>query len=162
MEISAEILKVLKSDAEAHLGQAIDEAVITCPAYFAAVEIESTKQAGELAGFHVREVHQGADGCPRVFYGVENMREGETALVCDLGGGTFDATILSFSNGVFVPLASMGSRKLGGHDWTMELVALVAERFEEMSGQGPALRPGSQPVALRGLRTSQTRYGEIA
>jgi molecular chaperone DnaK len=136
VEISAEILKALKADAELSLGVALDEAVITCPAYFAAIEIENTKRAGEMAGFHVREIVKEPTAAA-VYYGVEQMRDGEQMLVCDLGGGTFDATILAFEKGVFIPRASMGDRQLGGHDWTMELVESVAERFHARVGEDP-------------------------
>ncbi len=136
VEISAEILKTLKGDAEAFLGQPIDEAVITCPAYFASVEIENTKKAGELAGLNVREIVKEPTAAA-VFYGVENMKDGETVLVCDLGGGTYDATVLSFENGVFIPRASMGDRQLGGHDWTMTLVDMVAEALQQRLGDDP-------------------------
>ncbi len=136
VEISAEILRALKADAELYLGEQIEEAVITCPAYFAAIEIENTKLAGEMAGFRVREIVKEPTAAA-VYYGIENMRDGETILVCDLGGGTFDATALAYRNGVFAPLATKGDRQLGGHDWTMDLVDLVAERLEARFGDDP-------------------------
>jgi molecular chaperone DnaK len=136
VEISAEILKTLKADAELVLGEEIREAVITCPAYFASVEIENTKRAGELAGFHVREIVKEPTAAA-VYYGVDNMREGETVMVCDLGGGTYDATILRLAGGVFSPLCSSGDRRLGGHNWTMDLVDLAAGRFQEKFGEDP-------------------------
>jgi molecular chaperone DnaK len=136
VEISAEILKSLKADAEAFLGVSLEEAVITCPAYFAAVEIENTKRAGELAGFQVREIVKEPTAAA-VYYGIEKMEDGEAVMVCDLGGGTYDATILSFESGVFVPRASMGDRMLGGHDWTMELLELAAQRLREVFGEDP-------------------------
>ncbi len=136
VEISAEILKALKADAEAHFGEQVEEAVITCPAYFNAIEIENTKHAGEMAGFNIREIIKEPTAAA-VYYGIENMRDGEIILVCDLGGGTFDATILKFEEGVFIPLASMGSRELGGHDWTMNLVEMVSEQFQKSFGDDP-------------------------
>lgn len=136
IEISAEILKSLKADAEAQLGEPLAEAVITCPAYFAAIEIENTRHAGELAGFRVREIIKEPTAAA-VYHGVENMKDGETVLVCDLGGGTFDATVLTYHKRVFQPLATLGDRKLGGHDWTMDLVELVAERFQQQYGDDP-------------------------
>jgi molecular chaperone DnaK len=136
IDISAEILKSLKSDAELFLGEEVHEAVITCPAYFPSVEIEATKRAGELAGFHVREIVKEPTAAA-VYYGVDNMRDGETIMVCDLGGGTYDATILKLSKGVFTPVCSSGDRQLGGHDWTMDLVDLVANRFREKTGEDP-------------------------
>jgi molecular chaperone DnaK len=136
IEISAEILKQLKSDAEGHLGQAVNEAVITCPAYFASLEIESTKAAGELAGFRVREIVKEPTAAA-VYYGIENMRDRETILVCDLGGGTYDATVMAFSEGVFAPLATRGDVQLGGHDWTLALETLVVERVQSQFGIDP-------------------------
>jgi len=136
VQISAEILKGLRRDAEIFFGQPLGEAVITCPAYFASIEIENTKAAGELAGLRVREVVKEPTAAA-VYYGVDNMRDGERVLVCDLGGGTFDATVLTLREGTFLPLASMGDRQLGGHDWTMELLAMVAEAVQERFGGDP-------------------------
>jgi molecular chaperone DnaK len=134
--ISAEILKSLNRDAEVHFGRSVDQAVITCPAYFTAIEIENTKRAGERAGLTVREIVKEPTAAA-VYYGVEHMRDGETTLVCDLGGGTYDATVLTLEHGVFVPRASKGSRERGGHDWTMALVELVAQRYEKQCGTDP-------------------------
>jgi molecular chaperone DnaK (HSP70) len=105
VEISTEILKVLKANAERNLGQNIEQAVITYPAYFTAVEIENTKKAGEQAGFKVKEIIK-EPVAAAIRYGIENLSDGERILVCDLGGGTYDATILSFKKGVFTPLAT--------------------------------------------------------
>lgn len=136
VEISAEILKVMKAAAEQSLGEEVTEAMITCPAYFTSNEIANTKQAGELAGFHVREIVKEPTAAA-VYYGVDNMRDGETVMVCDLGGGTYDATILRLQGGVFSPLCSSGDRQLGGHDWTMELADLAADRFAVTFGEDP-------------------------
>lgn len=136
VEISAEILKSLKADAELFMSMPLDEAVITCPAYFNTIEIENTKIAGEMAGFRVREIVKEPTAAA-VYYGIEEMNDGETILVCDLGGGTFDATILKLENGVFKPLASKGDRRLGGHDWTMSLVEMIAGRFQEKFNEDP-------------------------
>lgn len=136
VEISAEILKQLKVDAEAYLQAELRKAVITCPAYFAALEIENTKKAGEFAGFQIKEIIKEPTAAA-VYYGVENMQDGEKVLVCDLGGGTYDATLLAYQNGIFTPLASDGDRKLGGHDWTMDLVGIVSDRFLFEFGEDP-------------------------
>ncbi len=136
VEVSAEILKVLKRIAEDHLGETVDEAVITCPAYFNTIEIENTKRAGELAGLTVREIIKEPTAAA-VHYGVERMRDGETIMVCDLGGGTYDATILKLEGKRFNPLASSGSQEHGGHNWTLDLQALVADRFREQFGDDP-------------------------
>lgn len=137
VDISAEILRQLKADAEVFLNTSLPRAVITCPAYFAAVEIENTKKAGELAGFQVKEVVKEPTAAS-VYYGVENMQDGERVLVCDLGGGTYDATLLAYENGIFTPLSSAGSRILGGHDWTMDLVGLVSDYYLAEFGDDPS------------------------
>lgn len=136
VQISAEILKALKADAERHFGQPITQAVITCPAYFNSLEVENTKEAGVLAGLNVREIVKEPTAAA-VYYGMEHMSDGETVLVCDLGGGTFDATVLSLRGGIFTPLATMGDRRLGGHDWTEALKKLVVERFVDRFGEDP-------------------------
>ena len=136
VEISAEILKALKAAAESQLGQPVDEVVITCPAYFDANEIEDTKRAGEMAGMTVKEIVK-EPVAAAVYYGIERMKNGEKTLTCDLGGGTFDATILTLEQGKFTSIATMGNRHLGGHDWTMELVDLVAERSLEQFQEDP-------------------------
>lgn len=133
IEISAEILKVLKRDAEEHLGVSIDEAVITCPAYFQPHERENTQKAGELAGFKAPKIIAEPTAAA-VFHGVQSMREGEKIMVCDLGGGTFDATILALEKDVYVPKATVGNRKLGGHDWTEALVNLTRDRLLDLYG----------------------------
>jgi molecular chaperone DnaK len=128
IEISAQILMVLKNDAERINGRPIDEAVITCPAYFNTTEIENTKLAGEMAGLNVREIVKEPTAAA-IYYGIDNMKEGEVVMVCDLGGGTYDATVLKLENGVFQPITTKGNRTLGGHDWTSELRRVVCEQF---------------------------------
>ena len=136
VEISAEILKALKASAESQLGQPVDEVVITCPAYFDTNEVENTKRAGEMAGMTVREIVK-EPVAAAVYFGIDHMKDGEKTLTCDLGGGTFDATILTLEQGKFTSIATMGDRNLGGHDWTMELVDLVAEQSLEQFQEDP-------------------------
>ena len=133
VEISAEILKSLKESAETELGESVSKAVITCPAYFAAKEIAATRDAGILAGLDVLEIIKEPTAAA-VYFGVDYMEEDETMLVCDLGGGTYDATILHHKGGVFTPLATSGDRMMGGHDWTSDLFDLVKSRFYEETG----------------------------
>lgn len=133
VEISAEILKSLKESAESSLGESISKAVITCPAYFAAKEIAATRDAGILAGFDVLEIIKEPTAAA-VYYGVDHMEDDETILVCDLGGGTYDATILHHKDGVFSPLATSGDRMMGGHDWTSDLFDMVKSRFYQDTG----------------------------
>lgn len=140
IEISAEILRKLKSDAEAELGVSVDEAVITCPAYFDANEVEATKAAGELAGLEVKEIVR-EPVAAAVFWGVTNLREGEHVLVCDLGGGTYDATVLTLKEGQFKPISTKGNRRLGGDDWTAALTDEVILEFTDVFGENPADDP---------------------
>jgi len=135
-EISAEILKKLKRDAEAGLGEELGEAFVTCPAYFGGIEVEETFRAGELAGLDVKEVVR-EPVAAAVYWGAENLRPGERVLVCDLGGGTFDATILELRDTRFHPLATAGDRMLGGHDWTEVLLDEVRLRFTDIFGRDP-------------------------
>lgn len=133
VQISAEILRSLKLSAEARLNEKVAEAVITCPAYFGSNEIENTLRAGELAGFKVREIIKEPTAAA-LYFGVDHMQDGENVLVADLGGGTYDSTILLYSKGVFIPLATTGDRKMGGHDWTSDLMAIVMDRFFDTTG----------------------------
>ncbi|MCZ6793247.1 MAG: Hsp70 family protein [Planctomycetota bacterium] len=163
-EISAEILKALKGDAERHFGQRVDEAVITCPAYFNSNEIENTRTAGELAGLRVREIVKEPTAAA-VYYGLDNLSEGEKVMVCDLGGGTYDATILALENASFRPIASRGSRELGGHDWTEALRDLVAERFREKFGDDPRDDPINRNKLYQACEQAKrdlTRRPEVA
>lgn len=128
IQISAEILKKIKHDCEMELGETLNSAVITVPAYFAANEVENTREAGNLAGFDVPEIVKEPTAAA-VYYGVENLDDGDTLMVCDLGGGTYDASILTLDQGVFTPLATAGNRRLGGHDWTSSLLDYVADEL---------------------------------
>lgn len=145
IEISAEILKKIKADCEQYFGEKnpaaiVRKAVITCPAYFSANEVENTMKAGQLAGFDVQEIVREPTAAA-IYYGVEHMKEGSRVLVCDLGGGTFDASILAFENATFRPLATAGDRQLGGHDWTSDLRDLVVDSFTDIFGENPRMDP---------------------
>lgn len=135
-EISAEILKKLVTDASEHLGRQIKRAVITVPAYFNANQRALTQKAGELAGLKVEETLDEPEAAA-IFFGVSTLKDGERVLVCDLGGGTYDATILLLKNGVLKAERTRGSRELGGHDWTNVLVDVVAERVTDKIGANP-------------------------
>jgi molecular chaperone DnaK len=136
VEISAEILKKLKKDAELELDCILDKAVITCPAYFSAIEVENTRKAGELAGFEVKDIVREPTAAA-VYYGAQHLKEGEKLLVCDLGGGTYDASILTLEQGVFKPPATAGDRQMGGHDWTADLLEHVLEELTGILGENP-------------------------
>jgi len=161
VEISAEILKVLKGYAETQLGQKVRDAVITCPAYFNTVEITNTKRAGELAGFNVLRIVQ-EPVAAAVYYGIEHIENGEKVLVCDLGGGTFDATVLTLEGDVFKPMSTMGDRKLGGHEWTSELVDLVAEKVRAETGEDPRNDLLARQVLYENCERSKRAFAQVA
>jgi len=141
IEISAEILKEIKRRAEEELSF-IDEAVVTCPAYFSALETENTLEAAKLAGLNVTEIVREPEAAA-LYHGIANLGEGEKCLICDLGGGTYDATVLSFENSKFQSLATNGDRRTGGHDWTEKLRSEVQEQFLDVFGFDPVEEPVS-------------------
>lgn len=146
-QISSMILAKLKKDAEAYLGEEVRDAIITVPAYFNDAQRNSTKVAGEVAGFNVLRVLNEPTAAA-IAYGVDKQQEG-TILVWDLGGGTFDVTILHISgDGVFEVRATNGDTHLGGDDWDEALVNYIAEQFQRE--QGVDLR--RDPQALQRLR----------
>jgi len=136
-QISAEILKKLKRDAEAYFRENVDAAVITVPAYFSDQPRRATERAGELAGFVVKDLPNEPTAAA-LYYGTAQMKNGDCLCVYDLGGGTMDATVLKYENGIFTVRASDGSRELGGQDWTQRLVDFVSEAYEAAFGVFPA------------------------
>ncbi len=135
-EISAEILRKLVTDAQDHLQKPIKRAVVTVPAYFNATQRSMTQKAGDLAGIHVEDPLDEPEAAA-IHFGVSNLKDGERVLVCDLGGGTYDATILLYEGGVLKAEKTRGSKILGGHDWTSDLVELCAARIQEQLGASP-------------------------
>lgn len=131
-EISAMILQKLKHDAEEYLGEPVTKAVITTPAYFTDAQRQATKDAGEIAGLEVvRIINEPTAAC--LAYGVN--REGEhKILVFDLGGGTFDVSILDVGEGVFEVLATSGDNHLGGDDWDQRIVDWMIAEFKKREG----------------------------
>lgn len=128
-QVSAEVLRKLVSDASAKLGQKITDAVITVPAYFDNSQREATKQAGEIAGLNVLRVINEPTAAA-LAYGLERKGD-ETILVFDLGGGTFDVTILELGDGVFEVKATAGDTALGGADFDQRIVDWLAEEFQK-------------------------------
>src|SRR3954471_17328944 len=126
VEVSADILKVLRERAEASLGGSLSGAVITVPAYFDEAQRQATKDAGRLAGLNVLRLLNEPTAAA-IAYGLENASEGVYA-VYDLGGGTFDLSILKLSRGVFEVIATSGDSMLGGDDFDERLLEAVAER----------------------------------
>ena len=131
-EISAMILQKLKRDAEDYLGEPVTKAVITVPAYFTDAQRQATKDAGAIAGLEVlRIINEPTAAC--LAYG-ENKKEEHNILVFDLGGGTFDVSILEVAEGVFTVLATAGDNRLGGDDWDNRIVEWIAEGFKKTEG----------------------------
>ena len=131
-EISARILQKLKRDAEAYLGEDVTEAVITVPAYFNDAERQATKEAGKIAGLNVLRIINEPTAAS-LAYGLENS-EDQKILVYDLGGGTFDVSVLEISEGVFEVKSTAGDSKLGGDDWDEKVMDWLVEKFKSSTG----------------------------
>ncbi len=131
-EISAMILQKLKADAEAYLGTTITEAVITVPAYFSDAQRQATKDAGKIAGLEVKRIINEPTAAALAF-GMDK-EEDQKIMVFDLGGGTFDVSILEISDGVFEVLATAGNNKLGGDDFDNRIIDWIAEQFKAENG----------------------------
>jgi molecular chaperone DnaK len=132
-EISAEILKKLKRDAEAYFGEPVTRAVITVPAYFNDAQRNATKQAGELAGLTVERIVNEPTAAA-LAYGLNKLKERAKIAVFDLGGGTFDLSILELNQGVFQVLATNGNTRLGGDDLDKRLVDFLIEKIRRTGG----------------------------
>ena len=131
-EISAMILQKLKSDAEAYLGTKVTEAVITVPAYFSDAQRQATKDAGKIAGLEVKRIINEPTAAALAF-GMDK-EEDQKVMVFDLGGGTFDVSILEISGGVFEVLATNGNNRLGGDDFDKKIIDWIAEQFKAENG----------------------------
>ena len=132
-EISAEVLKKLKHDAENYFGEAVTRAVITVPAYFNDAQRNATKRAGELAGFTVERIVNEPTAAA-LAYGLDKLKEKSKIAVYDLGGGTFDLSILELNEGVFQVLSTNGNTRLGGDDLDKRLVDFLAEKIAAAGG----------------------------
>ena len=131
-EISARILQKLKRDAESYLGYDVTDAVITVPAYFNDAERQATKEAGQIAGLNVLRIINEPTAAS-LSYGLEN-NEDQKILVFDLGGGTFDVSILEISEGVFEVKSTSGDSKLGGDDWDQRVMDWLIDKFKSSTG----------------------------
>ena len=128
-EISARTLQKLKRDAEAYLGDTVSQAVITVPAYFDDAQRTATKEAGQIAGLEVLRIINEPTAAA-LAYGLDKEGADQTVLVFDLGGGTFDVSILEIGDGVFEVKATHGDTQLGGDDWDQRVIDWLAERFK--------------------------------
>ena len=131
-EISAMILQKLKSDAEAYLGETVTDAVITVPAYFTDSQRQATKDAGRIAGLNVQRIINEPTAAA-LAYGVDKEQE-QKILVFDLGGGTFDVSILEIGDGVFEVLATNGNNRLGGDDFDQKVMDYIIAEFKKSNG----------------------------
>ena len=136
-EISAEVLKKLKRDAETYFGESVTRAVITVPAYFNDAQRNATKKAGELAGFTVERIVNEPTAAA-LAYGLDKLKEKSKIAVYDLGGGTFDLSILELSHGVFQVLSTNGNTRLGGDDLDKRLVDFLVEKIKVAGGPDPS------------------------
>ncbi len=132
-EISAMILSKLKSDAEAYLGSKVTEAVITCPAYFTDSQRQATKDAGKSAGLNgLRLINEPTAAA--LAYGLDKDTSNHKVMIYDLGGGTFDVSILEIGDGVFEVLATNGNNMLGGDDFDKKIMDYLVEEFKKKEG----------------------------
>jgi molecular chaperone DnaK len=149
-QISAFILQKMKETAEAKLGEAVTQAVITVPAYFNDAQRQATKDAGKIAGLEVLRIINEPTAAA-LAYGLDKKKESKTIAVYDLGGGTFDISILEIGDGVFEVKSTNGDTFLGGEDFDMKLVSYLADEFKKESG-----------IDLRGDRLALQRLKEAA
>jgi len=132
-EISARVLQKLKRDAEAYLGETVTDAVITVPAYFNDAQRQATKEAGEIAGLNVLRIINEPTAAA-LAYGLDKADQEQTILVFDLGGGTFDVSLLEIGDGVVEVKATNGDNHLGGDDWDQALVDFLVQNFGSQNG----------------------------
>lgn len=132
-DISAMILQKLKSDIEDYLGESVSKAVITVPAYFTDAQRQATKDAGEIAGLEVERIINEPTAAA-LAYGMDKEEGAHKIMVYDLGGGTFDVSILELGDGVFEVLSTRGNNKLGGDDFDEKLIDYIAEKFQKENG----------------------------
>src|SRR5665811_2126812 len=132
-EISAMILQKLRADAEAKLGETVDGAVITVPAYFNDDQRQATKDAGKIAGLEVKRIINEPTAAS-LAYGLDKEATDQTILVFDLGGGTFDVSVLEIGDGVFEVKSTAGNTQLGGDDWDQAIVDWLVKEFKNEHG----------------------------
>ena len=132
-EVSAQILLKLKRDAEAYLGDTVTEAVVTVPAYFDDAQRQATKEAGQIAGLEVLRIINEPTAAA-LAYGLDRGDADHTVLVFDLGGGTFDVSLLEIGEGVFEVKATHGDTQLGGDDWDQRIIDNLVKTFKDNHG----------------------------
>ena len=151
-EISAMVLQKLKQDAENYLGETVTQAVITVPAYFSDAQRQATKDAGTIAGLEVLRIINEPTAAA-LAYGMDKQDQEQTILVFDLGGGTFDVSILQLGDGVFEVKATSGNNHLGGDDFDAAVVRWLSDTFKQQDG----IDLSSDKMALQRLREAAER-----
>ena len=151
-EISAMVLQKLKADAEKYLGETITQAVITVPAYFNDMQRQATKDAGKIAGLEVLRIINEPTAAA-LAYGLDKGDQNQTVLVFDLGGGTFDVSVMEIGEGVFEVKSTNGDNHLGGDDWDQKVIDWLAEKFK--ADHGIDLR--ADKMALQRLKEAAER-----
>ncbi len=146
-EISAMVLQKLKTDAEKQVGQPITQAVITVPAYFNDAQLQATKDAGKIAGLEVLRIINEPTAAA-LAYGLDKVDHDEKILVFDLGGGTFDVSVLELGDGVFEVASTAGDNHLGGDDWDQRIIDWMADKFQAENG----IDLRKDPMALQRLK----------
>ena len=146
-EISAMVLQKLKTDAEKQVGQPITQAVITVPAYFNDAQRQATKDAGRIAGLEVKRIINEPTAAA-LAYGLDKVDHDEKILVFDLGGGTFDVSVLELGDGVFEVASTAGDNHLGGDDWDQRIIDWMADKFQAENG----IDLRKDPMALQRLK----------
>ena len=146
-EISAMVLQKLKTDAEKQVGQPITQAVITVPAYFNDAQRQATKDAGKIAGLEVLRIINEPTAAA-LAYGLDKVDHDEKILVFDLGGGTFDVSVLELGDGVFEVASTAGDNHLGGDDWDQRIIDWMADKFQAENG----IDLSKDPMALQRLK----------
>ena len=146
-QVSAMILSKMKADAEKYLGETVTDAVITVPAYFNDSQRQATKDAGKIAGLNVKRIVNEPTAAA-LAYGLDKKGTEQKVLVFDLGGGTFDVSLLDLADGVFEVLATNGDNHLGGDDWDQRVIDWMADKFQQENGVD--LR--QDPMALQRLK----------
>lgn len=146
-QISAMILSKMKTDAEKYLGETVTDAVITVPAYFNDSQRQATKDAGKIAGLNVKRIVNEPTAAA-LAYGLDKKGTEQKVLVFDLGGGTFDVSLLDLADGVFEVLSTNGDNHLGGDDWDQRVIDWLADKFKQDNG----IDLRNDPMALQRLK----------
>ncbi len=146
-QVSAMILSKMKADAEKYLGEPVTDAVITVPAYFNDAQRQATKDAGKIAGLNVQRIVNEPTAAA-LAYGLDKQDKDQKVLVFDLGGGTFDVSLLDLADGVVEVLATNGDNHLGGDDWDQRIIDWMADKFQQDNG----IDLRNDPMALQRLK----------